>query len=203
MFTELFFKRLGSGVGKNKNKKQKTPWKRREGWVLDNHTVYRKNYRSYKSNQVEEFIMRNQYWIVFFSFLFLVIIACSNAEEAPVEKTKSPAVTGQVQEMAKEAAPAEAPGEVSEPAQTGPMSGEQVYNKTCMICHGDGIAGAPKMGDKEAWQARIAQGMEILESRAIQGYQGSQGSMPAKGGNVSLSDEEVKSAVAYMVEKSS
>jgi cytochrome c5 len=152
---------------------------------------------------VEEFIMRNQYWIVFFSFLFLVIIACSNAEEAPVEKTETPAVTGQVQEMAKETAPEEAPGEVSEPAQTGPMSGEQVYNKTCMICHGDGIAGAPKMGDKEAWQARILQGMEILESRAIQGYQGSLGSMPAKGGNASLSDEEVKSAVAYMVEKSS
>ena len=147
--------------------------------------------------------MRNQYWIVFFSFFFLVVIACSNAEETAVEKTEAPAVTGQVQEMAKENPPAESPGEVPEPAQTGPMSGEQVYIKACIICHGDGIAGAPKMGDKEAWKARSAQGMEILESRAIQGYQGSQGSMPAKGGNASLSDEEVKAAVAYMVDKGS
>lgn len=81
-------------------------------------------------------------------------------------------------------------------------NGKSVYDKACMACHSMGIAGAPKTGDVAAWSARIAQGLDVLHSNAINGYQGENGIMPAKGGNMSLSDDEVKDAVAYMVESS-
>ena len=80
-----------------------------------------------------------------------------------------------------------------------PAGGEGVYKGGCVACHGAGIAGAPKVGDKTAWAPRIAQGKPVLYEHAIKGYQGKAGVMPAKGGNVSLADADVKAAVDYMV----
>ncbi len=80
-----------------------------------------------------------------------------------------------------------------------PLTGEEVYNTVCTACHGLGVAGAPKFGDKAAWEARIAQGADTLVKHAIEGYQGKAGVMPAKGGNADLSDAEVKAAVEHMV----
>ena len=80
--------------------------------------------------------------------------------------------------------------------------GEAVYNSGCMACHMPGVAGAPKLGDKEAWAARIAQGIEVMYGHAIQGFQGQTGVMPAKGGFVHLSDDDVKAAIDYMVSQS-
>ena len=77
--------------------------------------------------------------------------------------------------------------------------GEAVYKKTCFACHDNAVLGAPKLDDKANWAPRIAKGMEVLYSNAINGYQGVQGNMPAKGGNAPLSDDEVKQAVDYMV----
>jgi cytochrome c5 len=70
-----------------------------------------------------------------------------------------------------------------------------VYDKACTVCHGAGIAGAPKAGDKAAWSPRIAQGKQTLYDHAIKGIR----AMPAKGGNAALSDDEVKAAVDVMV----
>ena len=80
--------------------------------------------------------------------------------------------------------------------------GQAVYNSGCMACHMSGAAGAPKLGDKEAWVARIAQGIEVVYEHAIQGFQGQTGVMPAKGGFVHLSDDYIKAAVDYMVSQS-
>ena len=76
--------------------------------------------------------------------------------------------------------------------------GEAVFNKTCKMCHGAGIGGAPKAGDAEAWNPRIAKGNETLYDHAIHGFR-DKSMMPPKGGNKTLSDEEVKAAVDYMV----
>jgi len=78
--------------------------------------------------------------------------------------------------------------------------GEAVYNQACMACHAQGVAGAPKFGDAEAWASRIEQGMETLYENSINGFQGDAGVMPPKGGFTNLSDDEVKAAVDYMVE---
>lgn len=80
--------------------------------------------------------------------------------------------------------------------------GQQVYQAGCFACHGAGIAGAPKLGDKGQWAKRIAKGANTLYASAVNGLQGSAGAMPAKGGNPALSDAEVKAAVDYMVARS-
>jgi len=88
------------------------------------------------------------------------------------------------------------------PSTSSAADGKQVYDAGCMACHGTGIAGAPRVGDSDAWADRIGTGLENMVANAINGFQGSQGMMPAKGGNPSLSDEEIEAAVEYMVAES-
>jgi cytochrome c5 len=78
------------------------------------------------------------------------------------------------------------------------LTGPQVYNEACIACHGSGIGGAPMITDAAAWEARIAQGIDTLRQHAIEGYTGSAGYMPPKGGRLDLSDEEIYGAVDYM-----
>jgi len=83
----------------------------------------------------------------------------------------------------------------------GDDKGKAVFNGGCVACHGSGVAGAPKVGDKAAWKSRIAQGVDTLYKHALGGFQGKSGFMPPKGGNASLPDTDVKAAVDYMVSK--
>lgn len=76
--------------------------------------------------------------------------------------------------------------------------GQSVYTKSCAACHSSGVMGAPKLGDKAAWAGLITEGVDTLTHNAIKG----EGKMPPKGGNMKLTDDEVKAAVAYMMEKS-
>jgi cytochrome c5 len=76
--------------------------------------------------------------------------------------------------------------------------GKKVYETTCMVCHAAGVAGAPKLGDKAAWAPRIKEGLNELVGEAIKGVR----AMPPKGGNPSLSDDEVRAAVEFMVSQS-
>ncbi|MDE0920793.1 MAG: c-type cytochrome [Arenicellales bacterium] len=82
------------------------------------------------------------------------------------------------------------------------IDGKKIYNGMCVACHGAGIAGAPRVGDKGAWAERIDKGASTLYANAINGVQGSSGVMPAKGGNPALSDDEIKAVVDYMVAQS-
>jgi cytochrome c5 len=83
------------------------------------------------------------------------------------------------------------------------MTGPQVYNAACIVCHQPpGTGGAPPIGDVAAWAPRIAQGDETLYTHALAGFQGAAGFMPPKGGRVDLSDDEIKAAVDYLLEQS-
>ncbi len=79
------------------------------------------------------------------------------------------------------------------------MSGPQVYNTACLACHGAGIGGAPILGDVKSWGPRVAQGVAVLKNHAINGFTGSMGYMPPKGGRIDLSDREINDAVDYMI----
>jgi cytochrome c5 len=82
------------------------------------------------------------------------------------------------------------------------LSGPQVYNEACYLCHAaPGVGGAPVLGDVAAWAERTGQGVDVLSDHAVNGFQGSTGFMPAKGGRVDLSDGEIRSAVEYMLEQ--
>jgi cytochrome c len=79
------------------------------------------------------------------------------------------------------------------------IDAQALYKNSCAMCHDAGIAGAPKTGDKTVWAARIAKPEEKLVANAINGYQGEAGFMPAKGGAMHLSDDEVAEIVRYMI----
>jgi len=80
--------------------------------------------------------------------------------------------------------------------------GRAVYGRACALCHAAGVAGAPKPGDKADWAPRIAQGVEVLYKHSIEGFTGARGVMPARGGNPTLTDDDVKAAVDFMVAQS-
>lgn len=73
-------------------------------------------------------------------------------------------------------------------------NGEAVYKQACFACHGAGVAGAPKLGDKAAWAPRLAQGMPALVQSVIKG----KGAMPPRGASTA-SDADLTAAVEYMV----
>ncbi len=81
-----------------------------------------------------------------------------------------------------------------------PADGAAAYETACIACHGAGIAGAPKVGDKAAWGPRIAQGKDTLYQHALKGFNGKTGVMPPKGGRTDWPDDLVKLAVDHIVD---
>jgi cytochrome c5 len=75
--------------------------------------------------------------------------------------------------------------------------GEEVYKGTCIACHAQGINGAPILGNQKMWGKRLPQGIPVLVEHASNGY----GLMPAKGGNIALTEEQMTAAVTYMVSR--
>ena len=75
------------------------------------------------------------------------------------------------------------------------LQGQRVYENVCAACHAQGLDGAPAIGDREDWTSRFELWVAVLEEHAKEGYL----AMPAKGGDPSLSDQEVTAAVEYML----
>ena len=76
-------------------------------------------------------------------------------------------------------------------------TGEAVFNAVCTSCHSAGVLGAPKVDDKAAWTPRAAQGLDGLLKSAVNG----KNSMPARGGDPTITDEELTNAIVYMTGK--
>lgn len=115
---------------------------------------------------------------------------------APAAATPAPADTAA---MPSTSTSADATGTSGTSAAAGSGDlGSQVYAQTCVACHGAGVAGAPKLGDKADWGPRIAKGNATLYDHAIKGFTGAKGMMPPKGGS-SRPDADIKAAVDYMV----
>ena len=129
------------------------------------------------------------------------VASAAQAAASKVEDTAAKAAS-EVKEAASEAKPAEkteaAPADAKQDASSAKVDGKAVFEANCKMCHGGTIPGAPVVGKNDDWAPRIKQGKETLHKHALEGFN----TMPAKGGNTSLSDDEVKAAVDYMANQS-
>ena len=129
----------------------------------------------------------------------LVFLGACGLEKPPAS-LKFP---GAKNDAAPAASPVAAPAATTDvPADPKLAAGKTVYDANCGACHEAGMMGAPKPGDIAAWAPRIAQGVDVMTKKSITGFTGKAGTMPAKGGNTSLTDTEVTNAVAFMADKS-
>lgn len=116
--------------------------------------------------------------------------------EVSIAPTVHPVAIVSAAASVSEVAPvSEAAGPAKGDAVSASKVGQNTYNAVCTGCHSTGALGAPKLGDKAAWAPRIAQGMQVLYNSALKGKK----SMPAKGGNASLSEADVTATVDYIV----
>lgn len=126
------------------------------------------------------------------------------AKSASAQATPPPAVA---EPSTQQAASTQEPAPAAAPASGGPTSatesvdpqrlamGENRFKMVCSACHTTGVAGAPRVGDKAAWEPRLAKGIDALVNSAIHG----KGAMPPKGGAMNYSNDDIRAAIQYMV----
>ena len=80
--------------------------------------------------------------------------------------------------------------------------GKKVFVSSCKSCHDTGKAqnDAPQLSEQAEWKDRIGKGRADLYKSAIEGFTGYY-AMPPRGGNTALSDDEVKAAVDYLLQR--
>ena len=115
--------------------------------------------------------------------------------EPAADGASAPVAAEQPAAAAPESAPVAvaAAAPAAAPAAAVAGAGEALYKQTCQVCHGAGIAGAPKFGDKAAWAPRLAAGIDAVYAIAVSG----KGAMPPRGGS-QASDADLRAAVEYM-----
>jgi len=144
------------------------------------------------------------------ALLMLLGAGCSEKEttdpqvaptQAPAPQIAEPVVPPAVEAPESTAQPDEQQATAEPPAdtQTSPVDGQKIYQASCKACHVAGVAGAPKLGDKEGWAPRIAKGNDALLLSVKNGLN----AMPPKGTCMSCSEDELRAAIEYMVEQGS
>ncbi len=128
---------------------------------------------------------------------FIVIVAKVFGVTDAVEVDEPvAAVAAKLEENIKPVAVVEVAEETT--GATAGKSGAEVVKAVCSMCHAAGLMNAPKIGDNSQWAPRIAQGYQTLVKHALEGIR----SMPARGGNPALTDDEIAAAVAEMANAS-
>ncbi|MFD1712642.1 c-type cytochrome [Ottowia flava] len=115
--------------------------------------------------------------------------AAAAAPAAAPAATPAPAAPASAEAAPAAAAPAAATAAVD------PAVGKALYDKSCVACHGAGVAGAPKFGDKAAWAPYLATGIDTMLKVAITG----KGAMPPRGASTAT-DDELRAAIQYMAD---
>lgn len=115
---------------------------------------------------------------------------------APAGSVYAGATGAAAQAAASAAAAAAAAAQV---AYGGTLDGSVIYQNLCSGCHTSGAGGAPTL-DQAHWGARVAQGKDTLYKHSIEGFTGSTGVMPAKGGNPALTVEQMHATVDWMID---
>lgn len=167
---------------------------------------------NFKKNKRVEIMMKSGVFVV--TLLGLIATAsCDNQDDAErnsdkageisniqVTEINEQAVEEETVKLLQETVEASSAADSDKELVTSAADGETVYKKACISCHLTGAAGAPKVGDADAWAPRIARGSEALAQSAISGVPGT--AMMAKGACNTCSDDEIKAAVEFMITQS-
>ena len=121
----------------------------------------------------------------------------TDARIAPAGEVYAGSTGAAQQAAAAEAAKAAAASQV---AYGGTLDGAVIFDNLCAGCHKSGAGGAPML-TATGLGARASKGKDLLHQHAIEGYQGTAGVMPAKGGKPALTDDQVKATVDWMLEQ--
>lgn len=135
------------------------------------------------------------------------VVFMANQAGGKFDEPAAPAASTPAPAAAAAPTPAPAPAAAAAPAPATPVAAAAptaaakpaapaLYTQLCAACHLQGVAGAPKSGDKAAWAPRIAKGVDTLTQNAIKGI----GAMPPRGGAMASSDADIRAVVVYMVE---
>jgi cytochrome c5 len=124
-----------------------------------------------------------------------IAVKQTQARIAPAGAVYAGSTGAAAQAAATAAAAAQAASQV---AYGGTTDGSVIYNQLCTGCHTSGAGGAPTL-TAAGMGARASKGADTLYKHAIEGFTGTAGVMPAKGGNPALTDEQVKVTVDWML----
>ncbi len=149
----------------------------------------------YKGSTFWQLIIAIPGSILAFTLIIALIAKAFGVVDTPAPAEPAAAVA-KVEENIKPVAAVEVAS--ADAGATAEKSGEEVVKAVCSMCHAAGLMAAPKIGDKDAWAPRVAQGYDTLVKHAIEGIR----NMPAKGGNSALTDKEVAEAVKHMANAS-
>ena len=123
--------------------------------------------------------------------------AAATQAEAPETETTAAAADTTATAAAAQTTAAAATDSATAGGAIDIAAGEQIYQTACFACHMTGVAEAPKLDDPAAWEPRLAQGMAGLLQSSING----KGAMPPKGGFAHLTEDELRNAIGFMLDK--
>jgi len=129
-----------------------------------------------------------------------VVFSRNNSDTMPVDKMMG---VGTMEDIAMRIKPVitidgiMASGADAGSGEMAQKSPQELYQGACLACHASGVAGAPKLGDGAAWQARLGDGIDAMVTSAIKG----KGAMPPKGGSA-YSDDQLRMVIEYILAES-
>ena len=120
----------------------------------------------------------------------------NSRRDAPLPVSTRPALLTLLVALAAPVGAAAADAAPLIPESVDLSQGKAVYELGCGACHGRGLAGAPRPGDRAAWAPRIERGWDTLVEHALRGFKG----MPPKGGRFDLPERQIINAVGFMLD---
>lgn len=131
------------------------------------------------------------------SFISFILYAMDDMDEQQILQRIQPVGKVRVQEEKNSAV--EVTKKTTVVSEDKKEPGQEIYEKYCVVCHRDGLAGAPKFQSEADWKSRLAsKKIDDFLATAIKGLN----AMPPKGTCTECSDAELKDAIQYMLPKS-